>query len=206
LARSILDIGCGTGQFLKLVRESVPVTTCWGLEIDPEAAEAARGHLDRVICGDVVVEGVRLPDKAFDVIVMNDVLEHLYDPAAVLRELRPKLRASGVIVASLPNVRFILNVRDFVWRGDWAYTSAGILDRTHVRFFTRKSMERMFQEAGYRVNLLQGINRIKSYKFTLLNAVTMGLLEDMRYVQFAIVADPLSSATPVVRAAGFQRG
>ena len=140
--RAVLDIGCGAGAFAGLVKgrhaESPP--EIWGIEMDPTAAAMAGETLDRVMVGDVhdIVPG--LPTEHFDCVVLNDVLEHRLEPGDLLRRLRPALRPGAVVVASIPNVRYFFNVVDLAVHGRWDYTDEGILDRTHLRFFTRASM------------------------------------------------------------------
>jgi 2-polyprenyl-3-methyl-5-hydroxy-6-metoxy-1,4-benzoquinol methylase len=188
--RAVLDIGCGAGAFAGLVkgRSAEAPPEIWGIEMDPTAAALAGENLDRIMVGDAhdILPG--LPTEKFDCVVLNDVLEHLLEPGELLARLRPALKPNAVIVASIPNVRYFFNVVDLAVHGRWDYTDEGILDRTHLRFFTRASMARMFQEAGYTVDQTVGINPTGSAKFKLVNLLTLGRWSDMRYLQFAIVA------------------
>lgn len=191
-ARRVLDIGCGAGAFgaaLKMRNESVSVT---GVEIDPEAAEAAGARLDLVLTGDAAAALPRLQDQYFDAIVLNDVLEHVVDPEALLRQLRVHVAEGGCVVASIPNVREFFTVCDLVLRGRWDYVDEGILDRTHLRFFTRASLPGLFERGGYTLELVTGINRSGSAKFRLFNLLSLGRFSDMGYLQFACVARPVS--------------
>jgi 2-polyprenyl-3-methyl-5-hydroxy-6-metoxy-1,4-benzoquinol methylase len=165
-----------------------PGAEVWGVEIDPAAAEEARKKLDRVITGDVAAVTAALPDAYFDCIIANDVLEHLADPWKVLAGFRPKLKEKGVLVCSVPNVRFIINLRGLVYHGRWNYVDEGTLDRTHLRFFTRESVREMMENAGYEMVALTGINPVRSWKFAVLDALTLGRFRDMKYFQFAVVA------------------
>ncbi len=191
----ILDIGCGAGVFGAGLKEdrresSGPVPEIWGVEMDPGAAERAGRVLDRVLAGGFFSVLPGLPERYFDCIVMNDVLEHVAEPAQMLLAARKLLRPGGALVASIPNVRYFFNVLDLAWHGRWDYTDEGILDRTHLRFFTRSSILRLFKECGLRVDDIQGINPTGSLKFKLANLLSLGRWHDMKYLQFAVTARP----------------
>ena len=97
-----------------------------------------------------------------------------------MRSLRPLLKEGGYLVASIPNVRYFFNVVDLAVYGRWDYTDEGILDRTHLRFFTRSSMARLLAESGYQVETIVGINPTGSAGFRLVNLLTLGRWSDMR--------------------------
>jgi len=187
----LLDVGCGTGAFLNAYKKINPVSEVWGIEISPEASSIAKNNLDVVLCGDVNDMFDKLPDKKFDVIIFNDILEHLYDPFQLLKEVQRKLSTRGVVISSIPNFRFILNLKEIIIAKDWKYTKAGILDFTHIRFFTTKSIIRLFEDAGYSIARIQGINPIKSLKFNIFNLVTFGFFQDTKYIQIAVVTKPI---------------
>lgn len=188
-AERILEAGCASGLFGAQLKKRSNVEV-WGIEYDSESAERAREKLDIVLAGDILQLSDHLPDAFFDCVVFNDVLEHLIDPFAVLLKLKGKLARNGVVVCSIPNIRFFYALKDFIVHKQWKYEDAGIMDKTHLRFFTKKSIIDMFDHLGYRIVLLQGINGIDSWKFSLLNALSMGYLSDTRYFQFACVATP----------------
>jgi len=185
--KCILDIGCGQGTFLKVLKEKTKAET-WGVELVPEIAEVAKNYVDNVIVGKIEEIFHLIPDKYFDCITFNDVLEHLVEPTEVLKLIKPKLSDKGVIIASIPNVRFIVTLYDLIIKKDWEYKDAGILDRTHFRFFTKKSMKRMFEEAGYKIDSQYGINKINFKPFVIFNILTFGLFNDTQYHQFACIA------------------
>ena len=191
-AATVLDVGCGAGAFAATLRSARPgrQLEIWGVELIPEAAALARGTLDQVLVGDAVVRVAELPDARFDCVVMNDVLEHLAEPAPLLRQARRVLKPGGALVASLPNVRYFFNVWDLAVRGRWDYVDEGILDRTHLRFYTRSSLRRLLADEGFAVATMQGINPTGSLKFRLANLLTLGRFADMRWLQFACVARP----------------
>lgn len=192
-ARRVIDVGCGSGAFAsQLLGEQREV---WGIEPANEAASIAATRLDRVICATAEEALKELPLHHFDCIVFNDVLEHLVDPFAFLASIRSRLSATGVVVASIPNVRYFYNLRELLVDRQWKYRNYGILDRTHLRFFTALSMVDMFENAGYRVRQQVGINSYTSWKFKLLEWCTRGHVADMKYEQFACVAEPISPAS-----------
>ena len=186
-AKSILEVGCGEGEFsanLKAER-SVHVT---GIEPFVAAARVASSRLDRLLEVDVNAGVLELQGQQFDCIVCNDVLEHLVDPWDTLKRLRPLIAPGGALVASLPNMRFMPVLKDFVLKGEWRYVDQGVMDRTHLRFFTRKSMQSLFEEAGYQVTRIQGINGIQfPWKFGLLNKLLLSALSDAQFQQYACV-------------------
>ncbi len=187
-AKNILDVGCGQGVFAKNFSDRKDLEI-WGIEIDQTEAVEAQKKLYKVINNDAISALNEIPDQKFDAIYCNDVLEHLVDPYTFLHEAKQKLSSQGVLIASIPNVRYLRNFLNFVFRREWKYEDSGILDRTHLRFFTQKSMVRMFEEAGYEIVSMKGINGYtSSWKFKLVNLFTLGLLSDTQFLQFAIIA------------------
>ncbi len=154
-ARMILDVGCGAGALGAALKRRGDVVVV-GVELEADAAERARAVLDRVHVGDV--EAIDLPydPGTFDCIVAADILEHLRDPWGALRRLAPLLVARGRLIASLPNVRHWSVVRGLL-EGEWTYLPAGILDRSHLRFFTRTSGLALLEAAGLEVVEVQPI-------------------------------------------------
>jgi 2-polyprenyl-3-methyl-5-hydroxy-6-metoxy-1,4-benzoquinol methylase len=184
----ILDVGCGAGGFAASLKEARGVRLqIWGVEVNAEAAARAAEVVDEVRVGNALEIVPSLPPGHFDCIVLNDVLEHLPDPALLLAGLRPLLSPTGVLVASVPNVRFFWNVWDLALKGRWDYSDEGICDRTHLRFFTRSSLAGLFADSGYAVERMVGINPTGSSKFALFDLLTLGRFSDMRYLQFAVV-------------------
>src|SRR5262249_12512675 len=141
-------------------------------------AEVAERRLDHVI-NDQFGRNCELNGKRFDCIVFNDVLEHMIDPYSALVYAKESLVPNGRVVASIPNVRYFDNVWSLLIDGSWEYCDAGILDRTHLRFFTKKSIESMFVDLGYDIEVLKGINSVDwahpelRQRFRFLNFLTM---------------------------------
>lgn len=151
-ADRVLDLGCGAGMVSAAIRERCQVREIWGVEVVPEVAEQARQNpaLDKVLCGDICELIEELPPASFSHIVAGDVLEHLVDPWTVLARLRGCLEPGGKFICSIPNIRNFSFILELLFRRRFAYREAGVMDRTHLRFFTRKDIEIMFREAGFR--------------------------------------------------------
>ena len=142
--RRALDVGAADGFLAELLtRQGWQVTA---LERDPAQAAKARGRCHEVIVADLDEAAPRL-EGAFDAIVYGDVLEHLADPLPVLVALNRSLASDGRVVVSVPNVAHLW-VRLSLLLGRWEYADRGILDRTHLRFFTRRSFARFLGDAG----------------------------------------------------------
>ena len=186
----VLDVGCGTGTFGAAVHELTKAEV-WGVEPFAPAAEEAVRRLHRVIVAPFDSD-VDLPEHHFDCIFFNDVLEHLVDPFAALRDTRRLLAPDGVVIASIPNLRYFSVLYDLTINGTFTYADHGILDRTHLRFFTQRSIRQTFEECGYEVVRLEGIRPANSWKLRLLNLLLFKRFSDTLFPQFAIVAHPNS--------------
>lgn len=186
---TLIDVGCAEGFFGAAVKRAFPEAEVWGLEPSPEVAREAERRCDRMISCPLEHAGAQLPSSYFDVVTMNDVLEHLPYPEPGLALVQRILKPDGRLVLSLPNVRYYLNVRDLVFRKDWEYRDFGILDRTHMRFFTQKSAVRTLTDHGFEVSLVEGINEEQhKLHYRALFALAPSFFRDARFPQFAIVA------------------
>jgi len=191
-ASKVLELGCAKGYFSELVKNKTGAE-CWGIEIQPEVAQVAAKKLDKVITGEASQCIREVPDGYFDCIICNDVLEHLADPYTLLAEAKKKLTAGGVVVASIPNVRYCKNLFELVVRGNWDYKDEGILDRTHLRFFTYNSLVKTFKRLGYELVTIEGMeseHNIKTKVLRVFTLLTFNIFDDIRYDHFACVARP----------------
>ncbi|HEY5751323.1 MAG TPA: class I SAM-dependent methyltransferase [Chryseolinea sp.] len=184
---SLLDVGCGEGYFAALVKETFHCEA-WGVEPVYEASLEAQKKLDKVING--YFDTSLKIERKFDVISFNDVLEHLVDPWSALHYCKELLNPGGVIVTSIPNILYFHDFMQMLLSRDWKYEEAGIFDKTHLRFFTKKSIERMFQECGYDMVTQQGIRPTDSKKFYLFNIATFGYWAESQFLQYGIQAKP----------------
>src|SRR6478672_4714925 len=150
----VLDVGCADGDVGRLLQESGNRVS--GLDRDEEAAEKARADLERVVVADL--DRCSLLDHfepaSFDVVVLADVLEHLREPARALRDATELLREGGRLVLSVPNVAHG-SLRLALLQGRWRHTETGLLDRTHLHFFTRTSLFELVEAAGLAVEELR---------------------------------------------------
>lgn len=156
----VLDVGCGGGATGKLIKEKFPGTRVVGIELNPHAAQHARQFIDDVICENIdsIDLAQRLPGVRVDTVLLLDVLEHLYDPWRALVRIRSWLAAGARVLASVPNIRNLSNL-DELAAGRWEYAENGVLDVTHLRFFTRSTLKRMFEETGFEVVLMEPLTQ-----------------------------------------------
>lgn len=195
--RRVLDVGCAEGAFGESLKKSRGIEV-WGVEPNKLAAEKASAKLDRVIQGMFSPE-IDLLAGSFDCILFNDVLEHMVAPEIALRHARDLLAPGGVIVASIPNIRSFPTAWQFLFHARWEYEDAGILDKTHLRFFTKSSIVNMFEREGFALESIRGINAYPKTPDTSINvwrayrlvsALFPARFGDMKFQQFAVVAKP----------------
>lgn len=192
-----LEIGCGEGRFiggLSGVEES------WGIEPSSAAAMAKR-HLTQVFHATFDEAEPKLPIGFFDLVICNDVIEHMPDHGSFFDRVEKFIAPGGMIIGSIPNVQFYVNMIEYLVKKDWCYTDLGILDRTHLAFFTEKSLRSTLERYGYRVLQIKGINswcrlpgtvQHRAYRviaYTMIG-MTLGYFSDIKYLQFAFQAMP----------------
>ena len=184
----VLEVGCSSGAFGKLLKESRPECEVWGIEPNAEAAQLASTRLDKAIWGTFRAGMPELEGRSFDCIVFNDVLEHVPNPEQILEDCKQHLTPNGIVVASIPNILHFYQISKILIEQDWRYEEAGIMDQTHLRFFTKKSIVRLFESCDYKIVRIQGINPSYGLKYSIVNGITLGHISDWRFVQFAVVA------------------
>jgi SAM-dependent methyltransferase len=184
-ARRILDVGCGVGKTGEMLKER-GFEEIFAVEVNPQAAEQAKAYYQEVIVGDIEKDILPFNRGFFDCILYGDVLEHLVDPWKVLKSHREILRNDGIIICSIPNIRYYKILRPLILSGRWEYVDLGILDRTHLRFFTLKTIEGMFRETGYEIKELIKKKRC-SKTMKLLNRLALNALVDFLVLQYRII-------------------
>lgn len=190
-ASRILDVGCGAGYFGKEIKafSTHQNTEVWGVDINENAKSVAEKNIDKLLIGDIETIVDELPENYFDAIFFNDVLEHLVNPDMILDLMKSKLSKNGVIISSIPNIRHHGALKRILVDKDFRYEESGIFDQTHLRFFTEKSIRRLFESQGYEIVSMEGINKTKSLRPWFYIIATFGLIGfDIQFLQFATVA------------------
>ena len=172
---TILDIGCGSGQLGEALKKKSN-SIVYGVELNNSAYKKASLKLDQVLNANIETLNIPFDKNSFDYIVMGDVLEHLINPQKTLLKLKNYLNQKGIIIISVPNIRYWRVVRNLIFRNDWKYENWGTLDETHLRFFTKKSILRISDELGFEI--LKSDYLIKKYsKSYYINMITLKLFE-----------------------------
>jgi len=153
----VLEIGCGEGNFRSNLNENCEY---WGVEPVRDVAARAEKRLSKVLNGTFDEVYDQLPDDYFDLIICNDVIEHIADTDDFLKNIKRKMKKDSYIVGSIPNVRELNNLIGVLFKKDWEYKEAGILDKTHLKFFTEKSLKKTFVSNGFTIENFFGINEI----------------------------------------------
>lgn len=185
----VLDVGCGSGALGAALKQVRPGTEVFGIEVNPFAAREAACVLDGVVEGDVEAVDPGFGEESFDCLVLADVLEHLRDPWGTLGRLARLLKPAGVAVATLPNVGYV-GVVEGLLEGKWEYVDSGVLDSSHLRFFTRDTAVRLFERAKLKVERIEGLmwDPGDAARAAYLRASVGRSLPDAEYVQFLLVA------------------
>jgi len=156
-AACVLEIGCNGGSLGAAYKKANPGSSYYGVELSKPAAAHAATRLDLVLCGPADEMDLSFLTGKIDCIVYGDVLEHLVDPWTLLANHAKLLKKTGVVVASIPNVQH-WTLLDHVLRGQWNYSDYGLLDNTHLRFFTLNTIHRLFGGAGLKIDKVFGLN------------------------------------------------
>jgi 2-polyprenyl-3-methyl-5-hydroxy-6-metoxy-1,4-benzoquinol methylase len=180
---AVLDVGCGAGGVGRAIRDRA--TRLVGIEMDDRAAQIARGAYDEVLIGDVNARLVDL-EPPFDTILAYDVLEHLADPASVLRGLLALAAPGALLHVSVPNARHFTLVRDLVVRGTFGYTAWGHRDSTHVHWLTRRDLVALLEAAGWSVERTAHAELSRSGR--LAERATRGLSAEFTVYQWSALA------------------
>lgn len=150
----VLEVGCNCGENLIEIKNRYPKAKVYGYEINEHAAKIA-SHIAEVQVGNLEEKKFPYQTGMFDYIIFGDVLEHLHNPEEVLIYCRDYLKNDGCIIASIPNLMHVSVIKDLL-AGNFTYTDAGLLDKTHIHMFTGNEIMRMFTHAGYKIEEMGG--------------------------------------------------
>lgn len=150
---TVLDIGCGDGATLDyLISKGVHAVK--GIELFDEARKKAIEKGLEVLAIDIDKEKLPFKEKEFDYIILADILEHLYDPWTALKNITVHLKDEGNVLISIPNIKYYKILFRLIWKDSWEYADCGILDSTHLRFFTLKEAKRLVESSGLKITRL----------------------------------------------------
>jgi len=183
----VLEIGCNVGNFRQFVSKSCEY---WGVEPFEAAAIVAKTRIDNVLVGFYDDVAKEIPDNYFDLVIANDVIEHMEQPWNFLQSIKKKMTANASLVLSIPNVRYYPNLRELLFNKNWKYIDSGILDITHLRFFTEKSIISLLSENEFEIEMMKGINPVKVRRWHLPNYWLAKIVfgADIKFIQFGVRA------------------
>lgn len=183
--KKVLDVGCSKGSLgAKLKERQIEVV---GIEKNKEFYLLAKDRLNQVFLADVERFNLPYPKGYFDCLLYADILEHLIDPLAILKNLAGYLKDKGYVVTSIPNIRYYKVIIKLLLGKSWDYVDTGILDKSHLRFFTLINIKELFIKAGFKIiDIKRNIIAARGFKF--LNILCFNKLIDFLTYQFYIVA------------------
>jgi len=183
---SVLDVGCGYGYTGFRLKE-IGAQKVDGIELSSSAYIKAKDSLDKVYLGSCEDKNLLQKIGSYDCILCADILEHLQDPWITIRILKDHMKKGGRLIASIPNIRYYKIIFNLLFFGIWNYEDSGILDRGHLRFFTRKSITSMFVQNGFDVKIRpQKVRPI----FLLFNYLTFNIIRDIFPMKYYVIAYP----------------
>jgi len=187
-SEAVLEVGCGNGATLLWLKQVKRAGYTHGLELFEPMADEARQWVDEVTLGNVEQLLPTFVARQYDLILCLDVLEHLVDPWKVVDECARLLRPGGTIIASIPNMRTAVVLWKLMVKGEFDYANEGIMDRTHLRWFTRKTAVELFQRPGLQVETCLPTPLAPGSKSDFFNKLSAGFFRDFVTIQYLISA------------------
>ncbi len=182
----VLEIGCGAGNTLAWLKNLKHCTWIGGVEISPEAVDIARKRLDAVYPVNIEQNNLPIQESTLDLILCLDVLEHMIDPWEVVRRLHKLLKPGGALIVSIPNIRNHKVLFPLLFKGKWDYTDAGILDKTHLRFFVRDTAIHLVKSSGLYVDIITSTGLGRSRRSKAINTFLPSLVTSLFEKQYLI--------------------
>lgn len=190
---NLLEIGVGEGNTLLYAKENNYAQNIYGVELfKMENSNQTSSQFEEFLIANIEETELPFEDSKFDAILLGDVLEHLINPYTTLNNLKKYLKPNGVVIASIPNIREWKTMKTIFFKGDFKYTDSGILDKTHLRFFTKKNIIELFENNNYKIENIVGSNkgsamrylkRLRLFKFFL-----QVFFEELVSIQYFVVA------------------
>lgn len=181
---AVLELGCGAGATGRAVMAAGKAGRYVGIELDREAAEIASTSLTEVLVGDVQEVDLARLRNSFDALIISEVLEHLTDPWSTLKTLADCLKPGGAVFASSPNIAHWAVLKELIF-GRFEYADVGVMDRTHLRWFTPASYRQMFEAAGLEVVSVRPLVPLR-WKARALNRLTGGRFHHLFVIQIMV--------------------
>jgi len=189
--KTSLEVGCREATHSKLLKNELDINETWGIEPEKNdtMVKEAQNNLDYFINDYLTKETQGLPKKHFDLVIFNDVLEHMYDPWEILIQTKDLLSQNGIIIISIPNIRHKSVLKQLLFNDDFEYKEEGLLDVTHIRFFTQKTLIKMLDDCGYEIiqleSLSQGKEKLRKKFF---HFITNNRFKTLDIFQFGVTA------------------
>jgi SAM-dependent methyltransferase len=181
----LLELGAGDGATLRAAKALGLASYTAGIDlVEPKPPAPGEPEIDVFLSGNAEGGEMVLPAGPFDAVLCADVLEHLVDPWRMVERLAGSLRPGGLFLSSIPNVRNHRALRAIVLQGDFRYAGAGLLDRSHLRFFCRRNVRELFEGAGLVVESIGETMGGYGLRHKALDLLTLGLLHDFFVFQF----------------------
>lgn len=191
--KRVLEIGCGNGITLEAIKQNGAEYVC-GLELREDVAELARSRvaIDEVLCRNVEQISNLSDLGLFNVIIASHVLEHMVDPWLVCRKIHEAIMPDGSFVGAVPNVRHASVLIPLLFKGEWKYRESGVMDWTHLRFFTKQTLIEMLSDAGFNdIRVYPDINGPKS---NMIKYISCGLLVNFSAFAYNFIAKKRSKS------------
>lgn len=184
--QKVLEVGCGNGATLAYLKAQGLAQEVHGMELMVSVAAQGQSVLDALYVGNAVELITALPAASYDVVLCLDVLEHLVDPWGFVAEIERVLKPGGCVIGSIPNVRTLPVIFQLLVKGRFDYANQGIMDKTHLRFFTRRTALSLLETPAFSVSAWRRSPMAPWSKSMVVNALTLGLLRDLFTEQYLV--------------------
>lgn len=190
---TMLEIGAGEGNTLLYAKENNYAKKIYGIELfEIKNSNQNNDQFEEFLIANIETTKLHFDELMFDVILLGDVLEHLVDPYTTLNDLKKFLKPNGVIVASIPNIREWNTMKTIFLKGDFRYDDSGILDKTHLRFFTKKNIIELFEKNNYEIKKIISNNNGSKIKYLkrlrLFKLFLQIFFKELLTIQYLVVA------------------